>query len=108
MKFGAVAPGETAADDFEHLLDACESFAVRSGLETLAAGVNAGRLDAYRRLLARGFRAEQIGVSMWLHPNAPNFDTPEPRWIVFQTKYIACRSSSPDGLAESALAQACQ
>jgi hypothetical protein len=60
VKFGAVAPGETAADEFEHLLDACESFAVRSGLETLAAGVNAGRLDAYRRLLARGFRAEQI------------------------------------------------
>ena len=77
MKFGAVAPGAAAADDFERLLDACESFAARSGLETLVAGVNAGRLDAYRRLLERGFRAEQVGVSMWLHPEGPNFDRPE-------------------------------
>ena len=77
VKFGAVAPGVAAAEDFERLLDASESFAARSGLETLVAGVNAGRLDAYRRLLARGFRAEQIGVSMWLRPEAPNFDRPE-------------------------------
>ena len=77
VKFGAVAPGERAADDFESLLDACESFAAGSGLETLVAGVNAGRLGAYSRLLARGFRADQIGVSMWLRPEAPNFDRPE-------------------------------
>ena len=77
VKFAAVAPGVAAADDFERLLDACEAFAARSGVETLVAGVNAGRLDAYRRLLARGFRADQVGVSMWLHPEAPNFDRPE-------------------------------
>jgi N-acetylglutamate synthase-like GNAT family acetyltransferase len=76
VKFGAVAPGEYAAEDFERLLDACEAFAARSGLERLVAGVNAGRLDAYRRMLARGFRAELIGVSMWLRPEGPNFDTP--------------------------------
>jgi hypothetical protein len=37
--------------------------------------MNVGRLDAYRRLLARGYRAELIGVSMWLRPGRPNFDT---------------------------------
>jgi hypothetical protein len=39
--------------------------------------VNTGRLDAYRRLLARGFRTEQIGVSMRLRPEEPHFDAPE-------------------------------
>ena len=76
VKFGAVAPGETAAGDFERLLDACEAFAERSGLERLVAGVSVGRLDAYRRLLERGFRADLIGVSMWLRPGEPKFDTP--------------------------------
>jgi N-acetylglutamate synthase-like GNAT family acetyltransferase len=76
VKFGAVAPGDAAAADFERLLDACEAFAERTGLERLVAGVNVGRLDAYRRLLARGFRADLIGVSMWLRPGGPNFDTP--------------------------------
>jgi predicted N-acetyltransferase YhbS len=75
VKFGVVAPGETAAEDFERLLDACEAFAARSGVERLVAGVNVGRLDAYRRLLARGFRADLIGVSMWLRPGVPTFDT---------------------------------
>jgi len=37
----------------------------------LTAGASAGRHDAYRRMLARGFRAERIGVSMWLHPEEP-------------------------------------
>ena len=46
------------------------------GLSRLVAGVNTGRLDAYRRLLARGFRAERIGVAMRLRPEGPHFDTP--------------------------------
>jgi predicted N-acetyltransferase YhbS len=75
VKFGAVAPGAGATEDFECLLDACEAFAARSGLERLVAGVNVGRLDAYQRLLARGFRAEVVGVSMWLRPAGPSFDT---------------------------------
>lgn len=77
VKFAAVRPGEGAAMRFERLLDACEAFAAESGLRRLVAGVNTGRLDAYRRLLARGFRSEQIGVSMWLRPEEPRFDTPE-------------------------------
>ena len=76
VKFAAVRPGDGAPGRFEHLLDACEAFAADSGLGRLVAGVNTGRLDAYRRLLARGFRAEQIGVAMWLRPEEPHFDTP--------------------------------
>ena len=76
VKFAAVAPGGEAGGRFEQLIDACESFAAESGLGRLVVGVNTGRLEAYRRLLARGFHAEQIGVAMWLRPEGPNFDTP--------------------------------
>jgi N-acetylglutamate synthase-like GNAT family acetyltransferase len=76
VKFAAVRPGAGAGERFERLLDACESFAAESGLGRLVAGVDTGRLDAYRRLLARGYRAEQIGLCMWLRPEEPRFDTP--------------------------------
>jgi hypothetical protein len=33
-------------------------------VQRIAAGVNAGRRDAYRRMLGRGFRAELVGVAM--------------------------------------------
>ena len=77
VKVAAVRPGAGAADRFERLLDACEGFAADSGSERLVAGVNAGRLDAYRRLLSRGFRIEQIGVAMHLRPGDPTLDTAE-------------------------------
>jgi predicted N-acetyltransferase YhbS len=76
VKFAAVRPGERAPGWFERLLDACEAFAAGSDLGRLVAGVNTGRLDAYRRLLARGYRTERVGVSMWLRPEEPHFDTP--------------------------------
>ena len=76
VKFAAVRPGEDAGECFERLLDACEAFAAESGLGRLVTGVNTARLDAYRRLLARGCNMEQIGVSMTLRPDAPHFDTP--------------------------------
>jgi predicted N-acetyltransferase YhbS len=76
VKFGAVRPGDGAPERFERLLDACEAFASESGLGRLVAGVNAGRLDAYRRMLARGFRAELVGVSMLLRPEGSHFATP--------------------------------
>ncbi|HLG08089.1 MAG TPA: GNAT family N-acetyltransferase [Gaiellaceae bacterium] len=76
VKFAAVRPGDGAPERFERLLDACEAFAAESGLSRLVAGVNTGRLDAYRRMLARGFRTELIGVSMRLRPEGPHFDTP--------------------------------
>ena len=77
VKFGAVRPGPAAADDFESLLDACEAFAAAAGLGRLVAGVNTGRLDAYRRMLRRGFRAIQIGVAMHSRPEGPDYDGPE-------------------------------
>lgn len=77
VKFAAVRPGAEASKRFERLLDACEAFASASGVGRLVAGVNTGRLDAYRRMLDRGFRAEQVGVAMWLRPDEPYFDTPE-------------------------------
>ena len=76
VKFAAARPGEDAPARFGRLLDACEAYAAESGLRRLVAGANTGRLDAYRSLLARGFRIELIGVSMRLHPERPHFDTP--------------------------------
>jgi predicted N-acetyltransferase YhbS len=76
VKFAAVRPGEGGAVRFERLLDVCESYAAASGVGRLVAGVNTGRLDAYRRLLTRGYRMQTIGVSMRLHPERPHFDTP--------------------------------
>jgi predicted N-acetyltransferase YhbS len=77
VKFAAARPDGDAAARFERLLDACEAYAAASGLRRLVAGVNTGRLDAYRYLLAHGFRIELTGVSMRLHPERPHFDTPE-------------------------------
>ena len=76
VKFGACRPGRRAAERFERLLDACDAFAASVGTGRLVAGVNTGRLDAYRRMLARGFSAELVGVAMRLTPEAPHFDTP--------------------------------
>jgi predicted N-acetyltransferase YhbS len=74
VKFAAVRPGDGAAERYERLIDSCEGFAAESGLGRLVAGVDTGRLDAYRRLLARGFRTQQVGLAMWLRPDAPRFD----------------------------------
>jgi len=76
VKFGAARPGEGAEARFEARLDACGAYAAESGLGRLVAGVDTGRLDAYRRLLARGFGIERVGLSMRLRPEAPDFDTP--------------------------------
>lgn len=62
VKFAAVRPG--ASDRFASLVQACEAFAARQGVERLVMGMNAGRLDAYRMLIERGFRADLTGVAM--------------------------------------------
>jgi predicted N-acetyltransferase YhbS len=76
VKFGAARPGPGAGARFALLLDACEAFAATSGAERIVAGVSTGRLDAYRLLVERGFRADLIGVSMLSRPEEPAFDTP--------------------------------
>jgi predicted N-acetyltransferase YhbS len=64
IKFGAVLPGPGAAERFDQLLRVCEAEALSKGLSHLMAGVNLGREEAYRQLLASGFRAAMMGIAM--------------------------------------------
>jgi GNAT superfamily N-acetyltransferase len=67
IKFGAARPGPAESARFDTLVEACETFAHQRGLQRLVAGMNLGRHEAYRRLLANGFRTEMQGVAMeWL------------------------------------------
>jgi hypothetical protein len=63
-KFAAVRPGPNAARDFQRLLEAVNDFAQRSGATRLAASVNMGCMEAYRLMLAAGFRTAMQGVAM--------------------------------------------
>jgi GNAT superfamily N-acetyltransferase len=76
VKFGAVTPGPQAGERFERLLDACEALAAERGLQTIIAGVNMARHDAYRRMLARGYRTFLQGVVMQ-RPNQPGYCRPD-------------------------------
>jgi hypothetical protein len=64
IKFGAMLPGPTAGAHFDRLLEACTALAATRGLVRLEAGVNLARHEAYRALLAHGFRTDFQGVSM--------------------------------------------
>src|SRR5262245_23932816 len=64
VKFGAVGPGRTAAEDFDRLLTACEEAAADAKVPRLVAGVNTARHEAYVRMLERGFRTHVQGVAM--------------------------------------------
>jgi predicted N-acetyltransferase YhbS len=75
VKFGAVRPGPDAERAFDALLDACESMAAARGLSRLVAGVNTSRHEAYRAMLARGFRTDRHGVAMH-RPNEPGYSRP--------------------------------
>ena len=72
LKFGAVRDGPSAEKDFLRLLDACEALASQVGMPNLLAGANMAREEAYRALLARGFRTEIQGVGMHRH-NDPGY-----------------------------------
>ena len=76
VKFGAARPGPGAAKAFERLLDACEALAASRGLGRLMAGVNTARRDAYRRMVARGFRADLLGVAME-RTDEPGYNRPD-------------------------------
>ncbi|GAB3092873.1 GNAT family N-acetyltransferase [Lysobacter terrae] len=67
IKFGATRSGPNAPRDFERLLAACEALAQERGLGQVMAGVNTSRHDAYRRMLARGYRTVVQGVAMQQH-----------------------------------------
>ncbi|MBD2683197.1 MULTISPECIES: GNAT family N-acetyltransferase [Nostoc] len=76
VRFGAVYSGNNAGQRFEQLLDLCEALTLAQGMSCLVAGVNTSRDEAYRRMLARGFRSEIIGVAMH-RPNEPGFNRPD-------------------------------
>ncbi len=76
VKFGAVRPGADAGERFERLLDACEALAGARGATRISAGVNMARHDAYRRLLARGYRTGTTGVVMQ-RPNEAGYYRPD-------------------------------
>jgi hypothetical protein len=73
MLFGAVRPG--AAQAFERLLSARESYAASQHATTITAGVCSARREA-RALLARGFRAQFVGVVMH-RPDQPGYNRPD-------------------------------
>ena len=76
VKFAGVAPGPGAGERFERLLDSCAALAADRGLGRIVAGVNLACHDAYRRMLARGYRTAFQGVLMQ-RPNEPGFCRPD-------------------------------
>ena len=63
-KFAAARPGPNAARDFQRLIDAANDFAHRNNAAKLNAGVNMGAMEAYRLMIAAGFRSMLQGVAM--------------------------------------------
>jgi N-acetylglutamate synthase-like GNAT family acetyltransferase len=76
VKFAAARPGNNAEWNFNRLLDACEEMARAENLTRLAAGVNTARIEAYRQMLARGFRTDLQGVAME-KPNEAGYNRPD-------------------------------
>jgi len=64
VKFAAIHPDPHAAERFARLLDACSDFGYRRGAKQISAGVNLGRMSAYRLMIERGFRTTLQGVAM--------------------------------------------
>jgi GNAT superfamily N-acetyltransferase len=76
VKFAAVRAGTDAPARFTRLVAACAEFAHRRGVRLLAAGVNLGRMNAYRLMIELGFRAVRQGVAMH-RPWIEAYDRPE-------------------------------
>ena len=76
IKFGAVRSGPSAAQEFRRLLDACREYARLRGARLLSGGANLARLDAYREMLAMGFRTTTQGVAME-RDGAPGYNRAE-------------------------------
>jgi GNAT superfamily N-acetyltransferase len=75
IKFGAAREGRSAEHDYIRLLDACEALAVAAGMSNVLAGANMARHEAYRHLVARGFRTQIQGVAMH-RQNDPGYCRP--------------------------------
>jgi GNAT superfamily N-acetyltransferase len=75
IKFGAVRDGPAAEQNYLRLLDACGALAVAVGAPNVLAGANMARHEAYRHLVARGFRTVIQGVAMH-RQNDPGYCRP--------------------------------
>lgn len=75
VKFAAVRPGGAAAATFAQLLQACEALARERGLNSLVAGTNLARAEAYGLMREHGFRTAMQGVAMQ-RPNEEGFNRP--------------------------------
>jgi len=75
VKFGAARSGAGAETRFAALLDGCAALARDAGMRTVLAGVNTGREEAYRQMMAQGFRARMHVVTMH-RPNEAGYSRP--------------------------------
>jgi GNAT superfamily N-acetyltransferase len=75
IKFGAARPGTRAEEMFVQLLVACQAMAAAKGLSRIVGGVNTARHEAYREMLANGFRTDLHGIAMQ-RPNEPGYNRP--------------------------------
>jgi hypothetical protein len=57
-------PGPGTERRFGALLDACEALAVDHHADHVELGMNTGRHEAYAAVMARGYRAGLVGVTM--------------------------------------------
>jgi GNAT superfamily N-acetyltransferase len=78
VKFAAVRPGPGLPGAFDALVAACLGYAAEAGAARLTLGVNTARHQAYRQLLAAGFRTDIPGVTMH-RPNEPGYDREDVR-----------------------------
>jgi N-acetylglutamate synthase-like GNAT family acetyltransferase len=75
IKFGAARPGDHTEQAFENLLAACEAMAADKGMSRVSGGANTARHEAYRKMLAAGFRTDFQGVAMQ-KPNEAGYNRP--------------------------------
>jgi GNAT superfamily N-acetyltransferase len=72
VKFGAVAPGVNAQENFKRLLMSCEGFAKKVHAGQIVLGVNSAREEAYEETLSAGFQMFRTVIAMH-RPNLPGF-----------------------------------
>jgi GNAT superfamily N-acetyltransferase len=63
IKFAAARAGSGSREKFDRLLDAVEALALKQHAE-VEAGISLACRDAYKRMIARGYRATTLGVAM--------------------------------------------
>ena len=73
IKFAAVRKDQCASQHFEQLLQSCEALGSNVGASRLIAGMNTAREEAYKQIIASGYRIDRLGVAMHA-PNEPAFN----------------------------------